>query len=320
MEYCPDEVLKEIIKYVNIKTVGILAQVSQKYHKITHGYWWANFKQYLTPENVGYLTIDSFTQEYPLDVVNAHKKDSQIKFVEEGHLYFIYNEDGTLSELDRISVTTLIHHCFPQFDADGCITKMMASKNWPSSKYFGMTREQIKLKWETDGNKAAKDGTYGHFNAELTINGIMVINSSIRHQYFLAFWHDFREKYPQFKPYRTEQTVFYEHFGAKNLNLCGSIDLQMEDNDGNTILIDHKYSKEIKKSNRYEKGLPPFDHMDNCNYSHYTLQLNIYRHILETKYDKNVIFMMLTVYHENNPTYQCIEVPYIDLNDVWDTL
>lgn len=315
-----DDILGEILKCLCIQDIGKMAQTSKKYHKITHNYWWVNFKNYLTSENTSYLTIDSFTQEYPLSVTNKHFLDDYIQFQEEGHLYFIYNKDGSINELDRISVTTLIHHCFPQFDADACITKMMNGRNWKLSKYYGKGREEIKDEWDKSGKKAAADGTFGHFNAELTLNGIKVINNSIRHQYFLNFWRDFREKYPQFHPYRTEQTVFYENFGKNNVNLCGSIDLQLEDDDGNTILIDHKYSKEIKRSNRYEKGLPPFHYMDNCNYNHYTLQLNIYRHILETKYNKNVIFMMLTVFHENNDTYQCIEVNKIDLTSVWDTL
>jgi hypothetical protein len=320
MEYLHSDTLGEIIKYMFIKEIGQFAQVSQKYYTITHNYSWVHFKQYLTPENTKYLTINSFTQAYPLDVINAHPRDRRIHFIEEGHLYFIYDEDGSVSELNRISVTTLIHHCFPQFDADGCIMKMMRSKNWRNSKYYGMEPEQIKLKWKTDGENSAKAGTYGHFNVELVLNGIKVIDNSIRHRYFVAFWDDFKEKYPQFKPYRTEQTVFYENFGKNNVNLCGSIDFLLEDDDGNILVLDWKFCKEIKKNNRYEKGLVPFEHMDNCNYSHYSLQLNIYRHILETKYDKNVIFMMLVVFHENNDTYQCIEVPHIELSDVWDTL
>lgn len=315
-----NDILDKILKYISIQDVGKMGQVSHKYYQITHNYWWVNFKQYLTPENTLYLTIDSFTKEYPLSNINAHFRDNRVQFIEEGHLYFIYNEDGSLSELPRTSVTTLIHNCFPEFNADECITKMMRSRNWHNSKYYGMTSEEIKHLWKTDGNKAASTGTYMHFNIELTLNGIIVQDNSIQYSYFTAFWKDFSEKYPQFRPYRTEQTVFYENFGKNNLNLCGSIDFLLSDDDGNIIIMDWKHSKEIKMKNPYEKGLYPFEYMDNCNYNHYTLQLNIYRHILETKYNKNVIFMMLVIFHQNQPTYQCIEVKHINLSNVWDIL
>ena len=75
---------------------------------------------------------------------NAHERDSHISFEEGPHIYTI---DG---DSDYMSVTSWNSTHFPKFDSDSVITKMMASPRWPNSPYFGMTREEIKMKWKND--------------------------------------------------------------------------------------------------------------------------------------------------------------------------
>ena len=43
-----------------------------------------------------------------------------------------------------MSVSTWNHSHFAHFEPDKIIDKMMASRNWPNSRYFGKTREEIK--------------------------------------------------------------------------------------------------------------------------------------------------------------------------------
>ena len=50
---------------------------------------------------------------------------------------------------------------------------------------------------------------------------------------------------------------------------------------------------------------------------HYCLQLNFYRHILMTKYNKKVVGMMLVILHPNQETYLCHLVDYINISDVF---
>jgi len=50
------------------------------------------------------------------------------------HTYVLENDRYT-------SVTTLVHMCFQAFDADAILKKM---KITPTSKYYGMTKEEIK--------------------------------------------------------------------------------------------------------------------------------------------------------------------------------
>jgi hypothetical protein len=79
---------------------------------------------------------------------NFHENDKGTSLNEETH---IYNIQG---EYDYTSMTTFIHSLFNTFDADKIITNMMNSKNWVNSKYYGMTREEIKELW--DKNKREK--------------------------------------------------------------------------------------------------------------------------------------------------------------------
>ena len=193
---------------------------------------------------------------------------------------------------------------------------MMASKNWPNSKYFGRTREDIKAEWASSGEQASSEGTKMHKNIENFLNNEPLTHAvSKEFNMFLNFWRDLNRQYPRLRPYRTEQLVYDESIG-----LAGSIDLVLMDDAGNTFIFDWKRSKEIKLDNKFEKGFPPFQHYDNCNYSHYTLQLNFYRHILETKYNAKVIFMMLVILHPDQDNFLCYPIPRVDVSHVWHTL
>ena len=65
--------------------------------------------------------------------LNPHERDAHISFDEGPHIYTIDGDSGFMS------VTTWNHSHFPHFNADKIIKKMMSSKNWAKSKYFGMT-------------------------------------------------------------------------------------------------------------------------------------------------------------------------------------
>lgn len=243
-----------------------------------------------------------------LSLKNAHPRDQNISFREEDHVYFVVGMNKR-----PISVTTLIHKYFPEFDADAVIDKMMASAKWPESKYYGKTKEEIKKEWDDNGSTASSSGTVMHKCIEDYLNGMVVLHPELKEfKMFLAFWDNFQQKYPTFKPYRTEWLVYDETVGVS-----GSIDFTLEDEMGNMIIMDWKRSKEIKMDNKFEKGYSPFDMFDNCNFSHYTLQLNFYRHILETKYNKRIVYMMLVILHPNQDSYMCYPIQLIDISLVW---
>jgi hypothetical protein len=81
-----------------------------------------------------------------LSTQNAHLRDQNIRFFENGHKYTILSDPKST----YTSVTTWNHAHFPKFDADSVIHSMMKGKGWKEGhKYWGQTPEQIKQLWDT---------------------------------------------------------------------------------------------------------------------------------------------------------------------------
>ena len=232
-----------------------------------------------------------------LALLNPHPRDAYISFDEGPHIYTVHG-DTTFT-----SVTTWIHSHFSHFDADAIIDKMMPKiLKDPNYKYYGMTREQIKAQWEQNGKQASGSGTDMHNDIERFYNDIHVDNTSIEYAYFKEFYRDF----PELKPYRTEWTVYYEE-----LKLSGSIDMIFENPDGTLQIYDWKRSKGIEHESYGDKCAKTecINHLPDSNFWHYSLQLNIYRAILEEKYGKTITGLYLICLHPDNQnkSYQRIQ-------------
>jgi ATP-dependent exoDNAse (exonuclease V) beta subunit len=233
-----------------------------------------------------------------LALENPHPRDEFISFDEGPHVYTVHG-DTTFT-----SVTTFIHSHFSHFDADAVIDNMMHKiTNDPTYKYYGLTREQIKTQWAKNGQAASGSGTNMHNDIERYYNDVPVENDSVEFGYFKRFVADF----PELKPYRTEWTVYYEE-----LKLSGSIDMIFENPDGTLQIYDWKRSKGIEYEAYGDKCAKTkcISHLPDSNFWHYSLQLNIYRQILEEKYEKIITGMYLICIHPDNynKSYQRIEV------------
>ncbi|NBP65597.1 MAG: hypothetical protein EBU66_13180, partial [Bacteroidetes bacterium] len=77
------------------------------------------------------------------------------------------------------------------------------------------------------------------------------------------------------------------------------------------VIYDWKRCREITKTNSANKFAthPAIEHLPDTNYWHYALQLNIYKYILQTKYEKNVTDLYLVVLHPEAQTYKRIKLP-----------
>lgn len=103
-----------------------------------------------------------------LAIRNAHPRDANIRFQEEGHKYTILTDLNS----QYTSVTTWNHSHFPHFDADSVIASMMKGKNWnETNKYWGLTASQIKKQWADNGKEVAGLGTQMHYDIECYLVG-----------------------------------------------------------------------------------------------------------------------------------------------------
>lgn len=228
--------------------------------------------------------------------INKHERDDRITFEEERHLYFVDgNQVGT-------SVTTLLHKFFT-FDAEKVSAQISRKqKNDKGSEYYGLTPEGVRAKW----NEGAQLGTIMHAQIEDYYNlGTFPKEESIEIGYFRNYLKDF----PDLKGYRTEWVVYDEEH-----NIAGSIDMVYIHEDGTLSIYDWKRTKGIKKDNFMgESALPPLHSFPNANYYQYSLQLNVYKWILEKNYGFKIRDMCLVVLHNSNPNYQL--EPVDDLQD-----
>jgi hypothetical protein len=246
---------------------------------------------------------------------NAHPRDEHIQFFEEGHRYVVYGESGKYT-----SVTTWNHSMFGHFDADKAVRTVMKNRRYkkdPTYKYYLKTPEEMKQMWEDNRDAAASAGTQMHLNIEQFYNGLTVKNSSKEFLFFLEFWRDFVDV---FEPYRTEWCVFHEE-----LRLSGSIDMVYRHRlTGDFYIYDWKRTPEIVWTSKFEEvysHVPCLSDIPDTNFWHYSLQLNTYRYILETKYGLHIAGMCLIVLHPDNPqgTYDRVEVHDLRdrMGDIW---
>ena len=257
---------------------------------------------------------------------NYHSRDEHISFLEEGHKYIIHGDDTFQS------VTTVVHLCFPQFNADEIINAMKKGKNWNAkNKYWGKTDEEIKNGWTQNGMEASKQGSELHYHIECFMNEDVIdaeTNENIEydHEDLLTlyeaepeiakesekewgkewrFFINYVRSHPSFVPFRTEWTVYHEE-----IKIAGSIDMVYKDKaTGHLKIYDWKRAKEIKRFD-YKHGTNPIvGHLQNSNFWHYSLQLNIYKAILEQKYGYVVSELFLVRLHPNNENddYQLIK-------------
>ena len=95
--------------------------------------------------------------------------------------------------------------------------------------------------------------------------------------------------------------------GDEELGVCGSIDfLCYSKKLKSLIIIDYKSNKKIKfKSYKKQKMLGCLSHLDDCNYIHYSLQLNGYQYIVEKNTNLKLNNEHFIVWiNEKNDNYQ----------------
>lgn len=203
--------------------------------------------------------------------VHPNNKDS-ITFTQIGHTYIDNNNNK------YTSVTTLIHKAFPQFDSDK-IAEIKAKK-------LGIKKEELLLEWENKGFVARTNGTRLHEFAEnYIINKTDLyesndINEKIK---FNCAKNIIDKLNDLFKPELSEpeKLVFSPAF-----KIAGSIDWLMKINDNNYIILDWKIlSKELSKEgfNNQTGIILPTLNIQDSNFWHYALQLQIYENILKSE-------------------------------------
>jgi ATP-dependent exoDNAse (exonuclease V) beta subunit len=184
--------------------------------------------------------------------------------------------------------------------------------------------------WSSNGEAVSSAGTSLHYNIEQWMNtpnihthmdimermedNMSPYGDDIPSEW--TFFINFMKDHPLFTPYRTEWLIYDE-----TIKIAGSIDMVYLNDDGTVSIYDWKRCKSITKVNLYNKFAltPCISEMPDTNFWHYTLQLNIYRYILESKYGRQVSGLYLVQLHPDEDNYVIHEVPFLpDLDELMD--
>jgi hypothetical protein len=184
-------------------------------------------------------------------------------------------------DINWISVTSLVSNFKLPFDGKAVANRVTKSKK---SKWYGIPPEKILQLWQAEADRAVTLGTYYHNQREADLCSLSSIErEGIPIPVYSPIEEGTLKKAPEQK---LTDGIYPEHMVyLKSAGICGQSDL-VEVINGKVNIIDYKTNKEIKTESFKnwegisEKLLAPLNHLDDCNYNHYSLQLSIYMYII----------------------------------------
>ena len=218
--------------------------------------------------------------------------NDDIKLLKDIHIYKHAKEPN----IDFTSVTTFVEYFFKGFDAPKVAKKLI--NNY--SKYSDYTVQSLIEKW----NESARHGTYIHEEIENWIKNSLKPKES-KSINGINWLKNYKMK-SNFKIF--SEIIIY----SKELKIAGTIDvLALDKNTNQYDLIDWKTSKKIEMSSfRGKVGIKvATNNIPDCNYYHYTLQLSLYRYILEKYYGLSIKNQFIV--HLKDDFARGIMVPYM---------
>lgn len=243
-----------------------------------------------------------------LNLTNTHVNDTRVFFDSKNHEYFV---DG---KKINYSVTGLIESFFPEFDSDywsdkKAIERIKIEGGKLTDENIYKVKKDILMEWEENRKDAADKGTILHEKIENFYNNIEDNLDAPEFTYFK----NFIQKYPKLKPYKTEWRIF-----DSNLSLAGSIDMVYEKDNGDLFLFDWKRSTKIINGaghlieSDYDYGFDELSHIADNSYNRYSLQLNLYKYIIESNYGKKISSMNLLILHPHFHTFFHLQIPDLE--------
>jgi len=192
-----------------------------------------------------------------------------------------YVSVDTENPINWQSVTSVISKFKKPFDADAIAIK--SSKN-KKSKWYGMTPDQIKDAWKAESDRAIRLGTWYHHQRE---SDLLECDFIERDGFKLSIVKPLEVSGVKHAPeQKLIDGIYPEHLVyLKSAGICGQAD-RIEVVNGMVNVYDYKTNKEIKKESyknwegMAEMMLDPINHLPDCNFWHYALQLSFYMYMV----------------------------------------
>jgi ATP-dependent exoDNAse (exonuclease V) beta subunit len=185
------------------------------------------------------------------------------------------------NDIKWVSVTKLVSNFKEPFDAEGVAAKVSKNKK---SKWYGKTAKEIQAAWKEESERAMELGTFYHNQREADLCSLASIEKEgVTLPIYIPIEKDGVKHAPDQK---LSPGIYPEHMVyLKSAGICGQSDL-VEVVGDKVNIIDYKSNKKIETESFVnweglsKKMLFPVNHLDDCNYYHYALQLSIYMYII----------------------------------------
>jgi hypothetical protein len=210
------------------------------------------------------------------------------------------------------SVTTVLSMLEVEFPAQN-IAQAIArqSEKKKKEKYKGLSENEILTLWEDENRSANEYGTKVHNLLEdyLKKNKFLFPDSEEEKEIL--------DSYDELKidlgeRYHCERILFSEKY-----SIAGMSD-HIVDVDGALFDInDYKTNKVINFYSQYKKKLlPPMEHLDDCQYNIYSLQLSIYAFFYEEETGRKCRSLNLLYFDRNTKKFTKYPVPYMKMEAI----
>jgi len=193
-----------------------------------------------------------------------------------------------MQEIKWVSVTRFIDSYFPQFNSVEIAYKCSKGSN---PKYAGKCPLEIAIMWLN----TAKEGNNIHDKIEAYLKG----ESLQLPKYIKNFLNKLLEGYDfLFSEYK----IIHEDY-----KITGRIDAIFKNKKtGKLMICDWKTNDKIDTYNKFENGLGVLEHLTNCKLVKYSLQLNLYKALIQDRFDINDC--ELIIFHIKEHTVEPIVV------------
>ena len=197
---------------------------------------------------------------------------SQIIFEPEQHRYFLAGRELT-------GVTKRLKDVVKPFDREAVAAKVATRE--------GKSIHTVLWEWEQKGEKGRQLGTAVHKyiqdcligkgnNGQMSLDPFLSLNTKLPEQ--MAFDDLWRQVSPKVNVDRVHVEWI---IGDADMELAGTVDTMLFSKEtGKHHIWDWKTGK-FETANQWAKLLPPFDSLDDCELNRYSLQVSLYRLIIE---------------------------------------
>ena len=228
------------------------------------------------------------------EIYKELNKFNNVIFNEDDHTYLINGKKC-------VSVTKAISSFKKPFDTD-----IIASKY---AKKHGLNTQDVIDEWDYIRVESTTRGSELHKYAELKFlskNYIADKKASRLCEMFDVFYNDVKER---LIPIKLEFVV-----GDEEFLVGGMLDKLFYNTTANALQIwDYKTNKEISKSSKYKNRMVgELSYLEECEFNTYSLQLSIYKLIIERNTNLKLGNSYLVWINDANDKYQIIGTDYME--------